>query len=223
MIQINLLPEEFKKKESQLSKIDVSALQLDKLPIVNILIGLGVVLVIVQALLFFVGIHSESNLKTLTRELDKLLPEQKVSSRLKIEADQMSKKVGAIDELMVKRFRWAEKLNELSDCMVSGIWLTDLTYDEKAGLAMQQSAQPKDKKAPQKTPEKAVVRYLTISGYASGMGEEGTATIGKFIKNLKMSEGFYSDFQDIELGTIKRDKVLDQEIMSFTITCAFKE
>ncbi len=55
------------------------------------------------------------------------------------------------------------------------------------------------------------------------MGEEGTASIGKFIKSLKDNNSFFSDFSDIDLGSIKRDKVNDQEVMSFKITCFFKE
>jgi hypothetical protein len=71
--------------------------------------------------------------------------------------------------------------------------------------------------------EKSLLRYLIISGYASRLGEEDTALIGKFMKALKENPSFYSDFSDIELGTIKRDKIEDQEVMGFKITCLFKE
>jgi len=224
VVEINLLPEEMKnKKDAGHKQVDASLLQLDKIPVVNIIVGLAIVLVVIWVLLFFVGMHSQSTLKELTVRADKILPEQKESARLKAESAQMAGKVGAIDELMVKRFRWAEKLNELSDAMVPGIWLTELSYDEKVNQASQESASAKGKKGTGKSFDKSIVRYLTISGCASGSGEEGTATIGKFIKNLKTSESFYSDFHDIELGTIKRDKAQDQEIMSFSITCAFKE
>jgi hypothetical protein len=127
---------------------------------------------------------------------------------------------------MVKRFSWAKKLNDLSDSMTPGIWLTELSYDEKLG-EVQRPALPsplKKKGANENAPttEKVVLRYLTISGMASSMGEEGTALIGRFIKNLKANNEFYSDFSEIELGTITREKVDDQEVMKFNITCLFK-
>ena len=68
-----------------------------------------------------------------------------------------------------------------------------------------------------------VSKYLIISGFASTVGEEGTALIGKFIKGLKDNSSFYSDFSYIELGAIKRDRIEDQEVMSFRLTCLFKE
>jgi hypothetical protein len=54
------------------------------------------------------------------------------------------------------------------------------------------------------------------------MGEEGTALIGRFIDKLKNNLSFYSDFSDIELGSIKREQSSGQEIMTFKITCLFK-
>ena len=70
--------------------------------------------------------------------------------------------------------------------------------------------------------QKVNVRYLNISGYASSMGEQGTALVGKFINGMKESPAFFSDFSDIKLESIKSEKVLDQEVMSFQITCQFK-
>ena len=54
------------------------------------------------------------------------------------------------------------------------------------------------------------------------MGEEGTALIGRFIEKLKENASFYSDFSDIELGSIKREQTGNQEMMTFKMTCLFK-
>jgi hypothetical protein len=109
--------------------------------------------------------------------------------------------------------------------MTSGIWLSELSYDERAG---ERQAHPGasgagKKEASGARAERPVLRYLVLSGYASSMGEEGTALVGKFIKNLKDNSDFFGDFGDIELGSIKSDRVQDQEVMSFKITCLFKD
>ena len=137
----------------------------------------------------------------------------------------MSKKVAAIDELMVKRSSWARKLNDLSDSITPGIWLTQLEYDEKLverPKAPPSGVKPKDNQDAKPRLEKVLERYLIISGAASNSGEEGTALIGRLIKNMKENQLFYSDFSDIELGSIKREQASGQEIMTFKITCLFK-
>jgi hypothetical protein len=129
---------------------------------------------------------------------------------------------------MVKRFGWAKKLNDLSDSMTSGLWLSSLEYDEKTGEkpAAGGARAPTNDKGKMASPggvtERTTNRYLILSGYASSMGEQGTSLIGKFIKSLKDNAGFYSDFGDIELGSIKAEKIQDQEVMSFKLTCMFK-
>ena len=55
------------------------------------------------------------------------------------------------------------------------------------------------------------------------MGEQGTALVGKFIQGMKDDQSFFSDFSDIKLESIKSEKVLDQEVMAFQITCQFKK
>jgi hypothetical protein len=112
---------------------------------------------------------------------------------------------------MGKRFSWAKKLNALSDSMAPGIWLSDLEYDERP-LSNNNSA-----KGAVSIPGK-----LIISGYAAGIGEQGLALIGKFVKSLKENNAFYSDISDIDLVASKSDKVESQEVMNFKINCVFK-
>lgn len=225
MIEINLLPEEFKKKESRFKQIDLSGFSLENLPVIKLAGAFFGVIALITIALFLIGLYSKSNLTSLTARYERILPLKKDADTLKSQVDMINKKVRAIDELMVKRFGWSKKLSDLSDSVTPGIWLTDLTYDEKM---TERQIQPDPKAANAKTKprtgaEMAMARCLIISGYASGMSEEGTSLIGKFIKSLNDNRDFYSDFSDIELGSIKRDKIDDQEVMSFKITCFFKE
>ena len=116
---------------------------------------------------------------------------------------------------MANRLSWAKKLNSLSDCLVAGIWLTGISCEDKQ---MDVQVQVKSKFET----KKVALRYLNISGYASSAGEDSTALVGKFIKSMKDDPSYFADFSEIKLESIKSEKVLDQEVMSFRITCLFK-
>ena len=228
MIEINLLPQEMRKKEPRFKSIEFDQIDLKNLPVKNIAIAIAAVLISLHAILFVVGSYSKSRAAVMAEKYKAIMPERNNALALKSQIDLMNRKVSAIDELMVKRFSWAQKLSNLNDSIVPGIWLSDITYDEKIGertmqvVTKQAAAGGKNQTLKQST-EKVVLRYLVISGYASSMGEQGTASIGKFIQSLKDNPGFYSDFSGIELGSIKSEKVQDQEVMSFKLTCMFKQ
>ncbi len=222
MIEINLLPEEIRKKKRQAPKIDVSMATLPSLPVLNIAFVVVGAVVAIQLVLFIIGVTSGAVFNSVNGKYREILPRKQETERLKIQVDTTNKKVAAIDELMVKRFSWEKKLNALSDSMTPGVWLTELGYDEKiAGVPKPVNADPAKNKGG-RAAENVSSRYLILSGAASNTGDEGTALIGRFIKSLKDDTSFYSDFSDIELGTIRREKMEDQEIMTFKITCFFK-
>lgn len=226
MIEINLLPAEMKKKKRAAPKIDVSKIDLGNFSLINIaLVAVGAFLAI-QVILFAIGAACGMAHGSFDKKYKDILPQKQAAEKLKSQLEIMGKKVIAIDELMVKRFSWAKKLNDLNESMTPGIWLTSLEYDEKLAekpkAVTANASKKKGATASKPAMEKVVSRYLVISGAASSMGEEGTALIGRFIHSLKSNSSFYSDFSDIELGAIKREKMEDQEIMTFTITCLFK-
>lgn len=226
MITINLLPEELRAKESSLAQFKIDFKGNARL-FKNVAISAVAVLIVTHIVLFFIGARSSSLSGGLERKYSRLLPEKKEYESLKVEADIANGKAKAIDGLLANRFSWAGKLNELSDCVPQGIWLTDLSYDEKTSqIAVQvpvSSMRSGVKKEITKTETKeAVLRYLNISGYATSMGEQGTALVGKFIAQMKESAAFFADFSEIKLESIKSEKVLEQEAMSFKITCQFK-
>ena len=228
MIKINLLPEDLKKRESRLKKIEIHELSLQNIPVLKVAAAFVGALIAFHLILFLIGLYSRANLNSVSKQYNELEPKKKEADSLKAQVELINKKVGAIDELMVKRFSWAKKLNALSDSITPGVWLTEVSYEEKLGerprQAISRSPNQKGKKeAFNPGIEKRALKYLIISGYASSMGEQGAALIGKFIKSLKDNESFYLHFSDIELGSIRSDKVQDQEVMNFKITCLFKE
>jgi hypothetical protein len=227
MIEINLLPQEMRKKEPRFKPIEFGEIDLKNLPVKNIGIAIVVVLVSLHVILFVVGSQSKSRAAAMMKKYNSIMPERNSALALKSQIDLMNRKVAAIDQLMVKRFGWAEKLSSLNDSITPGIWLSELTYDEKMSertmkVVTKQAAPGGKGQALKQSTEKVALKYLVISGYASSMGEQGTASIGKFIKSLKDNPEFYSDFSNIELGSIKSEKMQDQEVMSFKLTCMFK-
>ena len=221
MIQINLLPEELKKSRRPSARIDISSIDFGKIPVFKIAaIAVGLV-VVIQLAIFGFGLFYGAEFRSMEEDYKKIFSEKQTTEKLKSEISSMSKKISVIDELMVKRFSWAKKLNDMSDSMTAGIWLTQLDYDEKTvERAKPVVMTPRGESKP--STEKVLERYLLISGAASSMGEEGTALIGRFIEKLKDNTSFYADFSDIELGNIKREQSGNQEIMTFKITCLFK-
>lgn len=222
MIEINLLPEELKKRKRAEPKIDVVNINLEKISVLKITIFAAGIVVAVQIAVFGFGIFGGIIFNSMERNYKQILPGKQEAEQLKAQVSVMNKKVTAIDELMVKRFSWAQKLNDLSDSVTPGIWLTQLDYDERIIERPKAVANISKGQEGKVATEKILERYLIISGAASSMGEEGTALIGRFIKGLKENQTFYSDFSDIELGSIKREQFGAQEIMTFKITCLFK-
>ncbi|MBN1526906.1 MAG: hypothetical protein JW919_04910 [Candidatus Omnitrophica bacterium] len=228
MIDINLLPKAKKKPMRRAGPgIDLSGFDLQNLPLMKIIIASIAFLAVFQLILLLTGAVCKLNLGLLEKSYSRIATQKKEADALKADVLSMGGKAQAIDELMVKRLSWAKKLNDLSDAMTPDVWLTDLEYGEKT--VNRQLATParifKDEFGRERRldTEKVTVPYIVLSGYVSSSKGEGAASIGRFIKSLKSHKGFFADMSDIELGNIKAAKVEDQDVMSFTITCFFKE
>lgn len=227
MIEINLLPQEHRKKEPRFKGVDISQLNLRNIPVIYIVAAVVGFLIVAQAMLFVLGLYAGARLSGLAKIAAVLSPDKKEFDALNARAISTGKKITAVDELLVKRFNWSRKLNDLSDSFTPGIWLTGLSYDERAiekYVPLISSGQAADPSQPPKMLKQITTsRYMTLSGYASGAGEQGAALVGKFIQSMKDNPGFYGDFNDIVLGSIRSEKVEDQEVMDFKITCLFKD
>jgi hypothetical protein len=218
MITINLLPEERKKKQERFKKIDFSEFKLQDTAILGVAGSVFGVVVIVFAILFLATLFFKSDTKVLQNKYDAIADQKKDADALRAEVALINKKVKAIDELMVNRYSWAKKLDEINSLMIPGVWLSEISFDERsASPAMRTNILTKT------SASKSGPRTLAISGYALNNSEEGNATIGKFMKSLKTDRDFYSDFSDIQLQHTKAEMILDQDVVSFRMTCFFKE
>jgi len=229
MIKINLLPEESrKKKQERLKGVDLSRIDFGAISSLKLVFGVVGALMVLHIALVLISFYNSHLLRSLEAKYREASPKRNEAEFLKSRSRTIDRKISALDELMVRRLNWAKKLNDLGDSVTPGIWLSELSYAEKISG---KSIPPEARDAPakeaagpgKKTAERQMERFLILSGYASSMGEEGTALVGRFIKSLKDNRQFYSDFSNIELGGIRRDRFDNQEVMSFRIVCLFKE
>ncbi len=207
MIEINLLPPELKKKPSPFSGFDLKSIDISNIPILKIAAGIGALVVALQVALIIIAVISGIQLSSATNKYNSLQSEKKEADMLKAKAAGFNKRAGAIDELMVKRFSWARKMNLLSDSVTPGVWLSEVFYDER----------PSPGKA-----KGATSGSLVIAGYVSSVGEQGTAVIGKFIQSLQENKEFYKDISSVDLVSTKSDRIDNQDVMSFKINCMYK-
>jgi len=200
MIEINLLPPNLrvKKKES---------MKLPSFPIMPVAAGAICLLIAIQVLLlFFIQIKSVSR-DSLKKKIALLSASNKEAMGIDNSLKEISSKVEVADRLLSARFNVAKKLNDISDSMVSGVWLRSL--DVKKGQALN---------APGGTGDTLVIEGSSI---ISGVSAEGA--IGKFVNSLKENTSFVSDFDNIEIAKQELKKVENTEIMDFVIVCYFKK
>ena len=164
MIKINLMPEDLRERESSFKNIKMN-FKLQGRVFRNIAIAAILVLAILHLSLFFIAARNSSIFNSMSQSYKKLLPNKKEYEALKAEVGVTNKKAKAIEVLMANRFSWAKKLNELSDSVTQGIWLTALTYEEKQNDVSVQVAPPP-------SPSGAVIRERRLPKrirYTSGI------------------------------------------------------
>jgi len=207
MIEINLIPYEERRKKMELPQISF-------LPVVILFLGLMVTLHLSLKLVSNIKCCS---LKRLNQKWEAILPEKKEADRFKEELVTMRGKVDAIDSLLQGRLSWAEKLEDLSESLIPGVWLNKLWLERRIQTVMR-----KGDDGEEGSTYSHVVRMLHLSGSVIASGGEETAAIGKFIRSLERNNGFFKDFSGIESASIQRSKLKDVEVMNFELICYFK-
>ncbi len=193
MIEINLLPEELRKKKSEPSfNLNIEAEKL-KFLIVGGAIGLLIFIVIVFSLGSF--IRGAQIKRLLARENNfsgKLSQIDSVNKEIAV----LKSKMTALDQLTKRKFLWSEKLNQLSGLVLPGIWFTHIYTDTE--------------------------NRLIIEGSVVSKSEEAMAFVGKFMKNLKDDQLFFKDFSNIKLESVQRKNKEERDIVDFKIALYFQ-
>jgi Tfp pilus assembly protein PilN len=192
MIEINLLPEELRRKKSEpYFNLNIGTEKL-KFWIAGCAIGILILIVIILFLGSFIR----------KAQINSLLAKEKNFSIRLSQIDSVNKeiailkaKMSVLDQLTKRKFLWTEKLNQLSDLVLPGIWFTHVYTDSE--------------------------NRLIIEGSVVSKSEEAMASVGKFIKNLKDSQQFFKDFKNIKLESVQRKNKEERDMVDFKIVLYF--
>ena len=92
--------------------------------------------------------------------------------------------------------RWAQKLNIISDSLPKGVWLKRLALDDGV---------------------------LFIEGSAISKQQKEMINAHSFTSLLKEDKSFLTHLNDLELGSVQRQKIQNLEVADFLITAKVNE
>jgi|SRR3989338_5090658 len=191
MIEINLLPPQLRKKRKTANLVS-RTIALPRDTVIALAGGAIFFLLFVHAVLQFVIAIKFVQIKRYERQLEKIAPDKANADRVVQELRVLQAKVIAIEDVAGQRkVLWAKKLNEISNALPPGIWLTRLAFQD--GL-------------------------LVMQGSAVSKTKNEMSTVHSFTANLKNEQGFNDSLSNIELGLIKSRKINTTPIADFTIT-----
>lgn len=194
MIEINLLPEEMRKRRSSSFKLDLEIVDRVKFLAGGIALGALILLVII----FSIGSSlRKKQIIRLVAEEQKFDPQRSKVEKVDKEISVLKTKINVLREITKRKFLWAEKLDEVSDLVLPGIWFTKIYTDSENRLIMHGSVISKK--------------------------EEAMASVGKFMKNIREHRSFFEDFSDIKLETVQRKSIDGRDVVDFKIALYFKD
>jgi Tfp pilus assembly protein PilN len=207
MIEINLVPEEYKKrKKKKVLVLPKGLVFFISLWIFGLFIMLG--------LLLNMSVESKrARVEKLEKEWSILQPKKIQLETLKSETAALEGELNTLKKVLYKKFLWSEKLNSLSDNVSDGMWFTNLSIG-----AIEEAFGTVSPELP-----KNAIRSVIIEGriYSTTSGE--VDSINRLIKNLKGDKDFFKDFKDIELKSVEAKKIADKDVKDFIIVLSLKE
>ncbi len=210
IIRTNLLPEELRKKER-------SRLSLPEVPIRKVALIFFGVFFTAQIFLSFFAFYERIQIRRVTQEAAQMKVQNHDLMLRKSETASMRVRSKEVDALCRREFFWTQILNDLSDSVTRGIWLTGFSISDGEEGSPRASGPASKRSKPAEA-----VKVLHLEGSAVGPGQE-TATIGKFIKELKENPSLNTVFQDIKLSDINQKKIREADVYDFVLICVFKQ
>ena len=203
MIEINLLPEAYKiKKEAKYEHIPVNL----------ILLSTNAVLLAIFLIITAVNVGRSITLHALDTSLKGLAPEQQKIISIQHKTLNLKTTNALFSSLVTNKFLWAKKMNMLSDLIIPGIWLRQLSLEKEAADQTQTAVGLSHGN-----------RSMKLAATAVSVDHDEMGTIGNFVRNLKLNKEFFEDFKGIELEGVLRRQIATVEVMDFTLICFFKQ
>lgn len=205
MIEINLLPEVYKVKKQEKHQ---------KFPVNLILLSLNALLLAVFLIITALNVGRSITLHALNTRLKGLAPEQQKIISMQHKTANLKTTNALFSSWATNRFLWSKKLNLLSDIIMPGIWLRQLSLGKEAVAQAQPQVQ---------TGLVQGKKFLKIEASAVSVAHDEMGVIGNFVRNLKLNKEFFQDFKGIELEGVLRRQIATVEVMDFTLICLFKQ
>jgi len=195
MIEINLLPEELKVR-IKARKLPLESIQnVEKKNFLYIIPAVFILLLCLHVYFLFVNFAKGSELRALSNKWQALAPQRLELENFNKEYALFSEDARLMQQMAERRVNWAQKLNQLSLGLPSGVWFSEISM-----------AQGK----------------FTLHGSAISLENEGMSLIKKFMDNLKADAVFFKDFQQLELGSAQSEKIGSYDVIDFVLNGALK-
>lgn len=203
MININLLPEEYRRKKIDFGKV-FKKYNVLVLPIA----GISAIVVVVSLLVIIVypGFQKRT-LKKLETQWKAVEKDYEEVTALKKEQKKVKELVEFIDKMAASRILWARTLNNISDCLPAEIQLTEMFTKIEVSKA-EPSKDKSDK------PDKVDKPVLIISGIVPSY--PGERAIGDFVRALGANSEFVKGFPEIEPPSTE---TMADGFKKFTLKC----
>ncbi len=188
MIELNFLPLELRKKKR------AAPLMPSGLPIkifwwvLSIIIGIHLLLILIM-------LGENLYLKTLSAKLEEKMPKTQETLSATKEINSLQDEQSGLNKLFGRRIIWAKKLNIISNCLPSGVWLSRIIITDN---------------------------LFSMEGSSVSLKSEEIKAINALLESLKGEADFISDFQDLALKSIQRRSIKSIEVVDFIIAGILK-
>ncbi len=193
MIEINLIPAQYKKKKK------AGLLGGSRIPpevVVGSAGGLLILLVIFHIVLLFINVSKLTQQKSLSKKWEEMQPQKAAVDIILNQLRELQANIKTINQVTKKDgLEWAEKLNIISDSLPKGVWLSKLSLKDNV---------------------------LFIEGSAVSKQQKEMINVHLFDSNLKSNKNFLEHFKDFEPGSIQRRKIQNMDVADFLITIKLK-
>ena len=130
MIEINLVPENLRKKKKKRAFASGEAQAFPKETIIGVVIGIMPLLLILHVVLQVFILVKDSQNKNYAQQIERLADEKVKIDAVLGELKQLQEKWRSMETIGGgSKISWAQKLNDISDNIPRGVWLSNITLD----------------------------------------------------------------------------------------------
>lgn len=172
-----------------------------------------------------------SRKRVVERELEELQPVLAAVDTLQELKTTLLTKIEIVDKLMVGRFLWAKKLNQLSDLLFSApefrdhIFLTRLKRDLERKTIVEMVPAKGKGSGGQLTAKRTTVAVpvLRLEGAVFTPGSErAIELVGELQRAIEQDSAFFAEFEDVDFREAQSEDVFGRTVWGFELYCEFK-